>query len=56
VQPGLFAQPVVTYPGLVKYFRNTDLVYAATPEVELAIWRRKYVADYTRAGRDGGRS
>ena len=26
--------------GLVKYFRNTDLVYAATHEVELAIWRR----------------
>ena len=43
-------------PGLVKYFRNTDLAYAATREVELAIWRRNDVADYARAGRNGGRS
>ena len=32
--------------GLVKYFRNTDLVYTATREVELAIWRRDHVANY----------
>ncbi len=43
-------------PRLVNYFRNTDLVYAATREDERAIWRRNYVADYTRAGRNGGRS
>jgi len=41
--------------GLAKYFRNTDLAYAATREVELAIWRRNYVADYAPAGRNGGR-
>jgi hypothetical protein len=36
VQPVLLEQPVVTHRGLVKYFRNTDLVYTATREVELA--------------------
>src|SRR5258708_37845028 len=51
----LLEQPVVTHRGLVKYFRNTDLVYTATGEVELAIWRRDDVADDTSAGRYGGR-
>ena len=46
MQPGSFAPPVVTYRGLVKYFRDTDLVSLATREVELAIWRRNQVADY----------
>ena len=55
LQPVLLEQPVVTRRGLVKYFRNTDLVYTATGEVELAIWRRDHVADDTSAGRNGGR-
>ncbi len=42
--PVLFAQPQVNFRELVKYFCNTDLVYAATREVELAIWRRDHLA------------
>jgi hypothetical protein len=50
----LLEQPVVTHHGLVKYSRNTDLVYTTTREVELAIWRRDDVAeDDTSAGRYG---
>ena len=45
----LLEQQVVTHCGLVKYFRNTDLVYTATREVELAIWRRDHVANYAPA-------
>ena len=51
----LLEQQVVTHCGLVKYFRNTDLVYTATREVELAIWRRDHVANYAPARRNGGR-
>jgi len=53
VQSGSFAQPIVIYCGLVNYFRNTDLVNAATGEVQLAIWRGDHVANYAPTGRNG---
>jgi hypothetical protein len=56
VQPVLFARSNANFNELVKHFRNADLVYAAAGEVELAIWRGDHVANYTPAGRYGGRN